>query len=76
MVSKVFVYFTHLKLPQISQTYLKKFVWLQHLKNTPKENYGKHFLGIFHHFTRSDKFHNLSINAPSKTDLFTFCKNT
>ena len=31
MVTKVFVHLTHLKLPQISQTYLKIFVWLEHL---------------------------------------------
>ena len=35
MVSKVFVYLTHLILPQISQTYLKIFVWLQHLIQSP-----------------------------------------
>ena len=29
----------------------------------------KYFLGIFHHFTRSGIYHNLSINALSKNDL-------
>ena len=31
MVTKVFVHLTHLKLLQISQTYPKIFVWLEHL---------------------------------------------
>ena len=31
MVTKVFVYLTHLKQPEISQTYLNISVWLEHL---------------------------------------------
>ena len=31
MCTKVFVHLTHLKLPQISKTYLKIFVWSGHL---------------------------------------------
>ena len=31
MLTKVFVYLTHLKSPQISSAYLKFFVWLQYL---------------------------------------------
>ena len=73
IVTKVFVYLTHLKLPQISQIYLKFYLWLEHLIRIHLEHYEKYFLGIFHLFTRSGIFHNWSINAPSKKDLFTFC---
>ena len=47
LVSKVFVHLTRLKLSQISQTYLKIFVWLEHLIKIHLEYYKKHFLGIF-----------------------------
>ena len=73
ILTKVFVDLTHLKLPQISQTYLKFIVWLGYLIKIHLEYYEKYFLGIFHHFTRSGIFHNLSTNALSKNDLFTFC---
>ena len=73
MCTKVFLHLTHLKLPQISQTYLKLLVWSGHLIKIHLEYYEIFFLGIFHHFTRSGIFHNLSINALSKNDLFTFC---
>jgi hypothetical protein len=46
MLTKVFVHFTHLKLPQISQTYLKFIVWSGHLIKIHKEYDGKYFLGI------------------------------
>ena len=76
MVTKVFVHLTHLKFPQISQTFLKFFVWLEHLIKIQLENYEEYILAIFHHYTRSGKFHNLSINTLSKKDLFTFCTNS
>jgi len=57
MVSKVFVHLTHLKLPQVSQTYLKIFVWLEHLMKIQPEYYKDiNFLGIFHYFTKSGIF--------------------
>ena len=31
IVTKVFVYLTHLRLPQINQIYLEMFVWLDHM---------------------------------------------
>ena len=61
-LTKVFVHLTNLKLHQISQTYLKIFVWSGHLIKIHLEYYEKYFLGIFHNFTRSGIFHNLSIN--------------
>ena len=63
MVSKVFVHLTLLKLPQVTQTYLKSFIWLENLIKIHLEYYEKYFLGFCHHFTRSGIFHNLSINA-------------
>jgi len=57
MESKVFVNLTHLKLPQISQTYLKIFVWLKHLMKIHPEYYKDiNFLGIFNHFTKNVLF--------------------
>ena len=35
MMKKVLYHLTHLKLPRISQTYFKIFVWLEHLINIP-----------------------------------------
>ena len=72
MASKVFVYLTQLKLPQISQTYLKICVWLEHLIKIHLEYYEKYFLGIFHHFNRNGILHNLSINPVSKNDYMYF----
>ena len=69
MCTKVFVHLTHLKLPQISQTYLKFIVWSENFIKIHLECYEKYFLGIFHHFTKSGIFHNLSINVLSKNDL-------
>ena len=69
MCTKVFVHLTHLKLPQIGQTYLKFIVLSGHLIKIHLEYYEKYFLGIFNHFTRSGIFHNLSIKALSKNDL-------
>ena len=46
MVTKVFVNLTHLKLPQISQSFLKCFVWLEHLIKIQLENYEKYILAI------------------------------
>ena len=66
MQTKVFVYLTHLKLSQISQTYLKIFIWLEHLKNIYLEYNEKLFLSYFHNFTKKGIFHNLSINVSSK----------
>ena len=43
MVSKVFVHLTNLKLPQISPTYLKFFVLLEHLIRIHLEYYEKMF---------------------------------
>ena len=57
---------TYLKLPEISQTYLKIFICLEHLIKIHLKYYEKYFLGIFNYFTRSGIFHNLSINySPS-----------
>ena len=50
-------------MPQVSQTYLKSFIWLENLIKIHLEYYEKYFLGFCHHFTRSGIFHNLSINA-------------
>ena len=43
MESKVFLHLTQLKLPQINQTYLKIFVWLQHLIKIRLEYYEKQY---------------------------------
>ena len=43
MVSKVFVHLTNLKLPQISPTYLKFFVSLEHLIRIHLEYYENMF---------------------------------
>ena len=40
---KVFVHLTHLKLLQIAQTYLKFFVWLEHLIKIHLEYHKKYF---------------------------------
>ena len=40
---KVFVHLTHLKLLQIGQTYLKFFVWLEHLIKIHLEYHKKYF---------------------------------
>ena len=69
MVTKVFVYLTLLKLPQISQTYLKIFVWLEHLIKIHLEYYKKNFLDIFQNFTKRGIFHILSLIALSKNLL-------
>ena len=72
MVSKVFVHLTHLKLPQISQTYLKIFVWLEHLMKIHPEYYKDiNFLGIFNYFTKMFYF-KLSMKVPSKKCLVNF----
>ena len=60
LVTKVFVDLTNLKLSQISQKYLKFVVWLEHLIKIHLEYDEKYFLSIFHHFTKSGIFHNLS----------------
>ena len=66
MQTKVFVYLTHLKLSQISQAYLKNFIWLEHLKNIYLEYNEKLFLSNFHNFTKIGIFHNLNINVSIK----------
>ena len=66
MCTKVFVHLTHLKFPQISQTYLKFIVWSGNLIKIHFEYYEKYLLGIFNHFTISGIFHNLGINVLSK----------
>ena len=43
METKVFVHLTHLKLPQISQTYLKILVWSEHLMQKHLELFEKQF---------------------------------
>ena len=43
MVTKVFVHLNHLKLPQIGQTYLKIFVWLEHLMKEVQDKVEKQF---------------------------------
>ena len=44
-------------------------VWAFYKNTLNFDNYEKYFLGIFHHFTKSGIFHNLSKNALSKNDL-------
>ena len=66
MVTKVFVHFTNLELPQIGQTYLKFVTWLEHLIKIHLEYDEKYFLGIF---TKSGIFHNLNINVLSQNNL-------
>ena len=68
MLKKIFFHLTKLKLPQISQTYLKFVVWLEYLIKMHLEYYEKYFLDIFHNLTRSGILHNLSKNALSKND--------
>ena len=48
MMTKVLYHLTHLKLPRISQTDFKIFVWLEHLINIPLglEYYKKYFLAV------------------------------
>ena len=46
MVKKVFVHLTHLILSQISKTYFKIFVLLEHLIKLHLKYYKKYFLGI------------------------------
>ena len=41
MGTKVFVHLTHLKLPQISHTFLKIFIWLENLIKIHLEYYEK-----------------------------------
>ena len=41
IVTKVFAHLTHLKLPKISQTYLKFLIWLQQLIQTCLDYYEK-----------------------------------
>ena len=43
MCTKVFIHLTHLKLPQISKTYLKIFVWSGHLIKIHLELFEKYF---------------------------------
>ena len=47
MGTKVFVHLTHLKLPQISKTYLKIFVWSGHLIKIHLEQFKTHFDEFF-----------------------------
>ena len=69
MGSKVFVHLTHLKLPQISQTYLKIFDLSGHLIKINKLIINNDFEVFFIIFPREVAvgiFHNLSKNALGK----------
>ena len=70
MLTKVIVHLTRLKLSQISQTYLKFVVWLEHLIKIHLELYEKYFLGVFLSFTRNEIFHNLIINIGKNDVLY------
>ena len=73
MVSKVFVHLTHLKLPQISQTYLKIFVWLENLMKIHPEYYkDTHFLCFFFIILPKVVYFKLSMKVPSKKCLVNF----
>ena len=77
MVSKVFVNLTNLKLPQLSQAYLKIFVWLQHLIKIHQEYYENNFevffIPINKHFSHHKK-HTVVIRGDKSARLF--CRAT